>query len=179
MSLLNGDFAKWSCSARCVHIDGPRIIADSRPAKVGAALSMGTWADGAHSWTSKRLSNGGSGISDYLGACIGAASICLSATPTSGSFNGFVVGFRATASVGGDLRYKTSGSLLQPWQRRLPILKEAGSVLNFTLDHEAGTVTFRAPELENSLIPRHNPHESRLRCSCIAEHGHEAIIFYS
>ena len=97
-------------------MDGPRILADAGPTQVGAALSMEACADGAHSWTLRRLSNGGSGISDYLGVCIGAACICLSATPTSGSFNGFVVGFRATANVGGDLRYKNSGSLLQQWQ---------------------------------------------------------------
>ena len=126
MNLLKGDAApaythfQWGLSARCVRIVGPRILADAGPAKVGAALSMEACADGAHSWTLRRISNGGSGISDYLGVCVGAVGICLSATPTSGSFNGFVVGFRVTANVGGDLRYKTSGSLLQKWQRRLP-----------------------------------------------------------
>ena len=85
--------------AHCVRMDGPRILADAGPTQVGAALSMEACADGAHSWTLKRLSHGGSGISDYLGVCVGAACICLSATPTSGSFNGFVVGFRATANV--------------------------------------------------------------------------------
>ena len=118
-------------------MDGPRILADAGPTQVGAALSMEACADGAHSWTLKRLNHGGSGISDYLGVCLGAACICLSAAPTSGSFNGFVVGFRATANVGGDLRYKNSGSLLQQWQRRVLTLEEKGFVLKITLDHEA------------------------------------------
>jgi hypothetical protein len=118
-------------------MDGPRILADAGPTQVGAALSMEACADGAHSCTLKRLNHGGSGISDYLSVCLGAACICLSAAPTSGSFNGFVVGFRATANVGGDLRYKNSGSLLQQWQRRVLTLEEKGFVLKITLDHEA------------------------------------------
>jgi len=105
---------------------------------------MDACADGAHSWTLRRISGGseGSGISDFLGVCIGTADICLSAAPTSGSFKGFVAGFRSTAKVGGDLRYKGI-SLLQKGQRGLPTLDEDGSVLNITLDHEAGTVTLR------------------------------------
>ena len=62
MNLFNGDAApaythfQWGRSARCVRIDGPRILADAGPAKVGAALSMEACADGAHSWTLRRIS---------------------------------------------------------------------------------------------------------------------------
>jgi len=114
---------------------------------------MDACADGAHSWTLRRISGGseGSGISDFLGVCIGTADIGLSAAPTSSSFKEFVAGFRRTAKVGSDLRYK-GRSLLQKGQRGLPTLDEDGSVLNITLDHEAGTVTLRAPELENPCL---------------------------
>ena len=67
------------------------------------------------------------------------------------------MGFRVTTKVGGDLRYKNSGSLLldcPPWRRQhgMPTLEEEGSVLEITLDHEAGTVAFRAPELWNRYL---------------------------
>lgn len=82
----------WGCSAGCVRIDGPRLLADHGPHQVGAALSMEACANGAHRWTLRRVSNGSISVSDYLGVCIGTG-ICLSASPTSGSFNGFVVDF--------------------------------------------------------------------------------------
>ena len=68
----------------------------------------------------------------------------------SSSFGGFVVGFRVKANVGGDFRYKSCESLLEPWQKGkhgLPTLEKEGSMLEIILDQEAGTVTFRAPEL--------------------------------
>lgn len=143
-------FFRWGRSAGCVRIDGPRILADAGPAKVGAALSVEACADGAHMWTLRRIRNGGSGISDYLGLCSSTEHTGL--CPTSSSFNGFVVGFRDTAGIGDDLRYKNRGSLLQKWQHGLPTLQEEGSVLEITLDHEAGTVKFRAPELEHPYL---------------------------
>ena len=65
----------------------------------------------------------------------------------SGSFGGF----RGTATVGGDLRYK-SKSLLQKGRGGSLTLDEHCSVLNITFDHEAGTVTLRAPEPENPCL---------------------------
>ena len=32
-------------------------------------MSAEACADGGHSWTLRRISNGGSGVSDYLGVC--------------------------------------------------------------------------------------------------------------
>jgi len=57
-------------------MDGPRILADAGPTQVGAALSMEACADGAHSWTLKRLNHGGSGISDYLGVAALSVEAC-------------------------------------------------------------------------------------------------------
>ena len=57
---------------------------DAGPAKVGAALSMEARAHGARSCTLRRLGNGGSSISDYIGVCTSAACFCLSVAPTSG-----------------------------------------------------------------------------------------------
>ena len=55
-----------------------------------------------HNWALRRINNTRPSV-EYLGACVGA-SIRLESVPTNGAFNGFVVGFRATAGVGGDLR---------------------------------------------------------------------------
>ena len=157
IDLFNGEAApaqtfQWGCSARSVRIDGPRLLADDGPEKVGAALSMEACANGAHSWTLRRINNSRL-CSDYIGVCIGTG-IHLGSSPTSSTFNSFVVGFRATAGVGGDLRYKSNGLLLEYWQKGkhgFLTLEEEGSVLEITLDQEAGTVTFRAPELCNPL----------------------------
>ena len=116
IDLFNGEAApvqtfQWGCSARSVRIDGPRLLADDGPEKVGAALSMEACANGAHSWTLRRINNSRL-CSDYLGVCIGTG-IHLGSSPTSSTFNSFVVGFRATAGVGGDLRYKSNGLLLE------------------------------------------------------------------
>ena len=109
----------WGRCSRCVRIEHGSVCADAGPAKVGAAMSSEACADGGHSWTLRRISNGGG---DYLGIC--TADIRLSAAPTSGSFlptsSSIVAGFRVTANIGGDLRYKNHGSVLQPWHRNLP-----------------------------------------------------------
>ena len=62
IDLFNGEAApaqtfQWGCSARSVRIDGPRLLADDGPEKVGAALSMEACANGAHSWTLRRINN--------------------------------------------------------------------------------------------------------------------------
>ena len=65
-----------------------------------------------NSWTLRRISNGGSSVSDYLGVC--TADIRLDGAPTSSSIiptsSSIVAGFRVTAGIGGDLRYKNHGS---------------------------------------------------------------------
>ena len=53
---------RWSRSARCVRIDGPRLLADHRPDQVEAC------ANGVHSWTLSRISNGSISVSDSRSA---------------------------------------------------------------------------------------------------------------
>ena len=137
---------RWGRSARRVRTDGPRLLADHGPDQVGAALSMEACANGAHSWTLRRISKGSTSVSDYLGVGIGTG-ICTSASPTSGSFNGLSWDFEwrqklevifATRPVdpsswtahpgGGSMGYP-------PWRKRLPCWRSR---------YEAGTVTFRA-----------------------------------
>ena len=131
-------------SAECIHVGSERGLlcsnADAGPAKVGVAMSTEACVDEGHSWTLRRISNGGG---DYLG--VRTADIRLSAAPTSGSFlptsTSIVAGFRVTANIGSDLRYKNNGSVLQPWHRNLPTLEAEGSMTQREL-LKRGTKTY-------------------------------------
>ena len=72
----------WGRCSGCVRIEHGSLCADAGPVKVGVALSTEACMDGALSWTLKRISNGGSGISGYLGVRT-AKGIPLSAASTT------------------------------------------------------------------------------------------------
>ena len=114
-------------------------------------MSMDACATGARSrWTLKRVACGTS----YVGSCDGLHGY-LDGQPTSSAFGGFVAGLGVFSSrrrcwnhLQGELRYSSCGVVATGFPR----LDYEDAVLMITLDHDAGTKTFRAPQLANSRL---------------------------
>ena len=117
----------------------------------GAGMSMDACATGIRSqWTLKRVRRG----KTALGICDGLHAN-LDGQPTSGAFGGFVAGFgeftsgrRSPNALQGELRCTNRGAVVT----RLPRLDYEGAVLVITLDREAGTVRFDAPQHRSSHL---------------------------
>ena len=94
---------QWGRTADNIRIDGSRLVGEAISGVsrgiVGFALSAQACAADLYSWTLKRVITGSREPADYVGVSA-SAGINLGYAPTSSSFGGFVVGFRASRAIG-------------------------------------------------------------------------------